>query len=203
MPHAVLVELDWDGSGGSVAFAGELPGCAVFATTPEEAVAAMPVRVSEFVEWLNRHGESLTSFAGGNWYEVERVTAEHGAGGARRAIFSLDELPPSEAEFERYMRWLELAREELAEALDRADVSEASASLLAVAGQDARLAGELGNGATELPADPLDAIYDARDQLTAALAAAGSATPGARGVLRIAISDDLRVADGLHGPAGH
>ena len=45
MPHAIFVETDVDGNGLVAAYAAELPGCAVFASTDTEATAAMPSRV--------------------------------------------------------------------------------------------------------------------------------------------------------------
>ena len=194
MPHAVLVELDCDGAGAAAAFAGELPGCAAFAGTPEDAVAAIPARVGEFVRWLNGHGERLSPFVGGNWYEVERAAATHADGATRRAMFGLDDLPPSDDEFARYVRWLELAREELAEALDRSDESVGASLVAPIARQDVALCADLGSAAPPLGPDPVDALFAARDALSEALAEAGPAAPGARGILRIAIADDLRVA---------
>ena len=48
MPHAIFIETDVDGEGLVGAYAAELPGCAVFARTDDEAASAMPMRVSEF-----------------------------------------------------------------------------------------------------------------------------------------------------------
>ena len=198
MPHAVLLETDWDAAGGVAAYAGELPGCAVFAGTADEAVGAIPGRVAEFIAWLNQHGESLPSFAGGNWYEVERVAAERQEAGVRRARFSLDDLPPSEDEFTRYLRWLELAREELAEALDRADSGAGGAALTAIAEQDRQFVTELGGDpAGQAADDPVDRLFAARDALAERLETAGAGADGVRRVLRLAIADDLRVADWL------
>jgi hypothetical protein len=196
MPHAVFVETDLP-SGGCAAYAAELPGCAAFAQTDDEAVADIPRRVEHFTSWLRGVGERVPSFAGGNWYEVERVSAAVRDGPVRRAIFSLDDLPPSDDEFERYLRWLELARERLAEALDRADLERAAEEVAAIERQDAASAAELGDPAPKLGAHPLDRLFLARDAFAAALEAAGPSAPGARRMLRIAIADDLRAADRL------
>jgi hypothetical protein len=196
MPHAIFVETNADGAGGAAAYAAELPGCAVFAADPDAAAAAMPRRVEQFTAWLRQRGEKMPAFLGDNWYEVERAAAAPGADGLRRASFSLDELPPSEDEFAGWLTWLELAREELAEALDR--VAEPPADLLdAVASQDVALTRELGGDPPRLPDDAVDRLYAARDALTDALLAAGSAGEGVRRVLRLAIADDLRLADRL------
>src|ERR671914_1356706 len=103
MPHAVFVETDLPG-GGCAAYAAELPGCAAFAQTDGEAVADITGRVEHFTSWLRGMGERVPSFAGGNWYEVERAAA----GADARASFSLDELPPSDEELAQWLRWLEL-----------------------------------------------------------------------------------------------
>jgi hypothetical protein len=197
MPHAIFVETDVDGRGLVAAYAAELPGCAVFGATDEEATAAMPMRVSRFTTWLAANGESQAAFVGDNWYEVERAPARDG----RRAAFTLDELPPTDAEFATWMRWLELAREELADALDRGDPSSAAELLDAIERQDVAFVRDLGGGAPELSSDPIDRLYAARDALTDALAAAGPQHDGVRRLLRLSIADDLRAAEALRPPA--
>lgn len=191
MPHAIFVETDVDGRGLVGAYAAELPGCAVFAATDDEASGGMPRRVSRFTAWLRGAGEAQPDFVGDNWYEVERAAAADG----RRAAFTLDELPPSEAEFATWMRWLELAREELAEALDAGDPSSAVEELDAIERQDVAFVRDLGGGAPELSTDPIDRLYAARDALSDALTAAGPFQDGVRRMLRLAIADDLRAAE--------
>jgi len=201
MPHAIFVETDVDGHGLVGAYAAELPGCAVFAATDDEAATAMPMRVSRFTAWLRGNGEPMADFVGDNWYEVERAAAVDADGGRRRATFTLDELPPSDDEFAGWMRWLELAREELADALDAGDPTVAAEQLDAIERQDVVFVRELGGGAPELTADPIDRLYAARDALTDALAAAGPQEDGIRRMLRLAIADDLRATDILRAGA--
>jgi hypothetical protein len=205
MPHAIFIETDVDANGTCAAYAAELPGCAVFADGGDEAAAQMPRRVIAFTAWLRDRGEEAPAFVGDNWYEVERAAAVEGADGRRRAAFSLDELSPSDAEFERWTRWLELAREELADALDASDEVPASAApgVVTIAAQDEALARELGaEGSPSDAADAIDHLYVARDLLTDALIAAGPSADGARRALRLAIADDLRLAEQLRGSAG-
>jgi hypothetical protein len=201
MPHAIFVETDVDGAGLVGAYAAELPGCAVFAATDDEAAGAMPMRVSRFSTWLREHGESVPTFVGDNWYEVERAAAVEADGGRRRAAFTLDELPPSDAEFATWLRWLELAREELADALDAGDPTAAGELLDAIERQDVAFVRELGGQAPEIVADPVDRLYSARDALTDALEAAGPLGDGVRRILRLAIADDLRAAEALRSAA--
>ncbi len=198
MPHAIFIETDVDGQGLVGAYAAELPGCAVFASTDDEAAGGMPMRVSRFTAWLRDQGEPAATFVGDNWYEVERSAA---AADGRRASFTLDELPPSDEEFSTWLRWLELARESLAEALDRGDPAAAADQLDAIERQDVTFVRDLGGGAPELSSDPIDRLYAARDALTDALEAAGPAQDGVRRMLRLAIADDLRAADALRPPA--
>jgi hypothetical protein len=195
MPHAIFIETDVDGRGAVAAYAAELPGCAVFAATDDEAAAAIPRRVNRFTQWLRANGESQVDFVGDNWYEVERAAASDG--GRRRAAFSLDDLPPSELEFATWLRWLELAREELAGALDAGDPSVAADLLDGIERQDVGFVRDLGGGAPELTADPIDRLYAARDALTDALEGAGPSHDGARRILRLTIADDLRAAEAL------
>jgi hypothetical protein len=193
LPHAVFVETNVDDDGTSVAFAGELPGCAAIGPDPATAVLAVPARVSAFIGWLRSHGEQPIEPVG-NWYEVERAAAHRGNGDVRRASFTLDELPPSPAELETWLRWAELAREDLAAALDLRPAAAVTA--LWLADQDVALARDL--GAAALPgagASPLDRLYDARDVLMDALRLGSG--DGARRALRLAIADDLRMAERL------
>ncbi len=192
MPHAIFVETDVDG--GVAAYAAELPGCAVFAVSDDAATTAMPRRVSEFTAWLQAQGEQTARFVGDNWYEVERAAAT----AERRAGFSLDDLPPSDAEFAAWLRWLELAREELADALDRAS-GDPGGAIGTIERQDIAFARELGGQAASLDGDPIDRFYAARDALTEALTAAGPSADGVRRILRLAIADDLRAAATLRG----
>jgi predicted RNase H-like HicB family nuclease len=194
LPHAVFVETGVDEAGRAMAFAGELPGCAAVGDDPASAVAAVPTRVTEFVAWLRARGEPLAEPIG-NWYEVERAAAGESAdGGRRRASFSLDELPPSADEFATWLGWAELAREELAAALDLQPAAAAQMAWLAA--QDAALAAELGTpGPGDQAAADLDRIYAARDALTTALITAGPAGAGVRRALRLAIADDLRAVE--------
>jgi hypothetical protein len=197
MPHAIFIETDVDGHGLVGAYAAELPGCAVFAGTDDEAATAMPMRVSRFTAWLKANGEPAPSFVGDNWYEVERAAASE----ERRASFTLDDLPPSDDEFATWLRWLELAREELAAALDHADPTTAAPMLDAIERQDVTFVRELEHAAPELATDPVDRLYAARDALTDALEAAGPHRDGVRRILRLAIADDLRAAEALRAGA--
>lgn len=200
MPHAIFIETDL-GDGVVAAYAAELPGCAVFAPTADEAAAAMPMRVSRFTAWLRGAGESVPSFVGDNWYEVERAPARPVDGGLHRAAFTLDELPPSGDEFATWLRWLELAREELAAALDGGDISSALGLLDAIERQDVGFVRDLGGQAPELTPDPIDRLYVARDALTEALESAGPYHDGVRRILRLGIADDLRAAEALQRPS--
>ena len=201
MPHAIFVETEVDGRDLVAAYAAELPGCAVFAATDDEATAGMPRRVRQFAQWLRDSGERMADFVGDNWYEVERAAATEADGARRRASFTLDELPPSESEFETWLRWLELAREELAIALDEADAGASSELLDAIARQDAGFVTDLGGTMGEDSTDPIDRLYANRETLTDALEAAGPFHDGVRRILRLAIADDLRAAAALRGDA--
>jgi len=197
MPHAVFVETDVGPDGAAVAYAAELPGCAVVAATPDEAVAGIPRRAGQFAAWLRSMGEPAPTFIGDNWYEVERAAARP----AHRAAFSLDELPPSGAEMEAWLRWLELAREELAAAVDAVGDPPPTA-VSAIAEQDRTFVTELGASPPPPVDDSLDALYQAREALTGALDAAGPGASGVRRILRVAIADDLRLADDLRAAGG-
>lgn len=197
MPHAIFIETGLDAGATVAAYAAELPGCATFAPDADSAAAAMPRRVARFTAWLAAQGEDAPTFVGDNWYEVERGEAGPEAG--ERAAFTLDELPPSEDEWERWQRWMELAREELAAAFDAAPAETASAIAAGIGAQDAAFVVALGAAAPPVVPDPIDACYAARDALTDALREAGPAGDGVRRILRLAIADDLRGAAVLRG----
>jgi hypothetical protein len=197
MPHAIFVETGIDAGSTVAAYAAELPGCAVFAASDVEATNEMPRRVARFVDWLRASGEEAPTFVGDNWYEVERAAAANG----ERAGFSLDDLPPGDEEFSRYLHWLELARELLADRLDAVGETVPAEALERIERQDLALASQLGGKAADLSGDPIDRLYEARDNLTAALEAAGATGDGVRRALRLAIADDLRLADELDGGA--
>ena len=197
MPHAIFIETDVDGAGLVGAYAAELPGCAAFAATDDEAAGAVPMRVSGFTAWLKANGEPAPTFVGDNWYEVERAAARDG----RRAAFTLDDLPPSQDEFATWLRWLELAREELAAALDAGDPAGVAPQLDAIERQDVGFVRELEHAAPEMTDDPIDRLYAARDTLTDALEAAGPYHDGVRRMLRLAIADDLRAAEAIRAGA--
>jgi hypothetical protein len=202
MPHAIFIETNADGVGGVAAYAAEVPGCAVFAATDEDAAGAMPARVQHFLAWLAEHGEPAPPVIGDNWYEVERAAADPTGENLRRAAFTLDELSPSDEEFERWLVWLELAREELAAALDGTADPPPDGALQAIADQDIAFARELGAEVRErwpAAADPTDRLYAARDALTDALVAAGPAADASRRILRLTIADDLHLARRLSG----
>jgi hypothetical protein len=195
MPHAIFIETGLDDAGTVAAYAAELPGCAVFAASDVEASNGMPRRVARFVDWLRAGGEEAPTFVGDNWYEVERAAATNG----KRASFSLDDLPPSVDEFDRYLHWLELARELLADRIDAAGAEASSDALDRIVRQDVALATQLGAAPSEPAGGPIDRLYRARDALTAALEAAGAMGDGVRRAVRLAIADDLRLADDLGG----
>ena len=198
MPHAIFVETGIDDGATVAAYAAELPGCAVFAASDVEATNEMPRRVARFVDWLRAAGEAAPTFVGDNWYEVERSAAADG----KRAGFSLDDLPPGDDEFERYLHWLELAREHLADSLDAAGDAAPGDALERIERQDLALAAQLGAAPAELSGSPVDRLYHARDALTAALESAGAMGDGVRRAIRLAIADDLRLADELRGAEG-
>ena len=199
LPHAVFIETGLDGGATVAAYAAELPGCAVFAPTDGAASQAMPARVNAFLGWLRSNGETSREIVGDNWYEVERAAAGAGPGG--RATFSLDELSPSDEEWDRWRGWLDLAREELAEAIDRSGLPAATGDpgFVAVIAQDEALVAELGAEVTDLPSDPVDRFYAARDALLGALEKRGPSGSGVRRALRLGIADDLRLAERLRG----
>jgi hypothetical protein len=97
MPHAIFIETDVDGDGLVGAYAAELPGCAVFAATDDEAAGAMPRRVSAFTGWLREAGETAPSVVGDNWYEVDALDA----GDPTSAIDLLDQIERQDVTFVR------------------------------------------------------------------------------------------------------
>ena len=159
----------------------------------------MPMRVTRFTAWLRDNGEPAPSFVGDNWYEVERAAAGRRA---QRAAFTLDDLPPSDDEFATWLRWLELAREELADPRWTTPIRPRRlSSSTPSSARTSAFVRDLGRAAPELTADPIDRLYASREALTDALEAAGPYHDGVRRMLRLAIADDLRAAEALRRPA--
>ena len=96
MPHAIFIETDVDGNGLVGAYAAELPGCAVFAATDDEAAAAMPRRVSRFTGWL-QGGRRVA----GRLRRRQLVRGRAGSGGRGRRGPPASRLHPGRAAADR------------------------------------------------------------------------------------------------------
>ena len=88
--------------------------------------------------------------------------------------------------------------------IDRAGVELLSGdpAMNAITEQDEALARVLGGQSIAPASDPIDRLYAARDALLAALESGGPSADGARRALRLAIADDLRLAERLRGAQG-
>ena len=199
MPHAIFIETDVDGHGLVGAYAAELPGCAVFAATDDEAAGAMPRRVSRFTAWLRSNGEAQAEL---RRRQLVRGRAGRGADGGHRRAHSRStscrratpSSPPGCAGWSwRARSWPRRSTP--------ATRPRPRTLLDAIERQDVVFVRDLGGGAPELSTDPIDRLYAARDALTDALEAAGPTHDGVRRMLRLAIADDLRAAEALRPPA--
>lgn len=111
--YSVYLEI---GSGGTcMAHVVDLPGCVVRALTREEALCLLPAAISDYHDWLRRHGEVAPS--DGETVEFDVVGESTGCGpfdpGDAAALFPPDREPISLEEMERYCRLMGYNRVDL------------------------------------------------------------------------------------------
>jgi len=111
--YHLLCEVGPDGS--AQVFVQELPGCYSRAPTLDEAIAKVPRKIREFLDWLRRHGEPIDEAK----YEVEVELSERIDGdwpvnlGDSQALFRADLRPLDKEEVERCIRYIRHAREDV------------------------------------------------------------------------------------------
>jgi uncharacterized damage-inducible protein DinB/predicted RNase H-like HicB family nuclease len=170
----------------------DLLGCAWFAPTTEEAVAAAPDEISAYVRYLKRHGEKIDLKALIETRVAEHITEGDFLGhGSPQAVYAPDRKPVTPSELATYLRRLEWSRTDLlalvkgasAKALDAKPAKGRSLHdiLLHVLGSDSGyLANALGavkavnapiNAAGRGELDVRIALQEARDAATARLRA--------------------------------
>ena len=194
LPHAVFVETDLDGDGDGSRVRRGAARLRGGGDRPGRRGGEVPARVTAFVGVASRP----RGVAGRAGRQLVRGGARRGGPSAKmscgRATFSLDELPPSPVEMATWLHWADLAREDLAEALDARPRDGGRCGM--ARDQDLALARDL--GARRRPSadglSSLDRLYVARDALIDALVAAGP-DGATRRVLRLAIADDLRMTE--------
>ena len=178
MPHAIFVETDVDGPGTSPPTPPSFPAVPSSATvTRRPRPRCPPRRVLRRLAARARREPRRPSI-GDNWYEVERAAAQHGENGVRRAAFSLDELPPSDAEFAHGCAGWSWRAKTLADALDAAGSRTRWRGRRPGRGRAGR-----GHGGRDRRRPPMRRprttrwmrLYAARDLLTDALEQAGPA----------------------------
>ena len=144
----------------------DLPGCFLWRTSRDAAVAAASDAERSFIGWLGRHGEP-TPRALGPLAVIEEVPALDQAGYEVNATFDWDREEIDASEVDRSLRWLGYVRDDLLGALqalpDRYDATRETGSvrvgsiepiLLHLAGAEVWLAGRLDPSARY--AGPLD-----------------------------------------------
>jgi len=113
MKYHLLCEVGPDGS--TQIFVKELPGCYSRSPTFEGAVAKMPTKIREFLDWLRKNGERIEDAC----YEIETEVSEIVKGnwpvnlGDSQALFNADLKPLSRDEVERCIRYMNYATMDL------------------------------------------------------------------------------------------
>jgi uncharacterized damage-inducible protein DinB/predicted RNase H-like HicB family nuclease len=111
--YPVYLEIARDGL--TMAHVHDLPGCAVRASTPDEALRRAPEAVREYCTWLRRHGEPLPSEE--ELIDVEVAGESTGFGpfdpGDAAALFPPDREPITPEEMECLFRLMAYARSNL------------------------------------------------------------------------------------------
>ncbi len=170
----------------------DLLGCAWFAPTTDEAVAAAPEEISAYLRYLKRHGEKVDPKAPIATRVAEHITEGDFLGhGSPQAVYTPDRKPVTPSELATYLRRLEWSRADLlalianvsAKALDAKPAKGRSLRdiLLHVLGSDSGyLANALGavkavnapiNAAGRGELDVRIALQEARDAATGRLRA--------------------------------
>ena len=204
MPHAIFMEPDVDGPGTYAAYAAEFPGCAVFGDSDEVAAAAMPARVAAFGAWLRERGQTAPTVIGDNWYEVDgRPPSTASTACDARPSAWMSCRPPTPSSRSGCAGWSWRAKTLPTRWMRPAPSHPMSRPTPGLwPAHDLAMAGRLATRRRAGCGRPVDALYAARDLLTDALEQAGPARDGVRRVLRLAIADDLRLADRLRGGGG-
>ncbi len=112
MKYHLLCETGPDGS--TQIFVRELPGCYSRAPTFDDAVAKAPLKIREFLEWLQKHGERVTEDARSIETEVAEVVKGNWPVnmGDSQALFEADLTPLHREEVDRCVRFMKYARED-------------------------------------------------------------------------------------------
>lgn len=91
-----------------------LLGCAHFAPTTDEAVAASPDEIRAYLRYLKRHGEKVDPTAPIATRVAEHITKGDFLGhGSPQAVYAPDRKPVAAAELATYLRRLEWSRTDL------------------------------------------------------------------------------------------
>jgi uncharacterized damage-inducible protein DinB len=92
----------------------DLLGCAWFAPTTDEAVAAAPDEISAYLRYLKRHGEKVDPNARVATRVAEHITEGDFLGhGSPQAVYTPDRKPVTPAELSTFLRRLEWSRADL------------------------------------------------------------------------------------------
>lgn len=180
----------------------DLLGCAWFAPTTGEALAAAPDEISAYLRYLKRHGEKVDAKPPIATRVAEHITEGDFLGhGSPQAVYAPDRKPVSPAELATYLRRLEWSRADLLDLVKGASAKTLDAKppkgrslrdiLLHVLGADAGyLANSLGavkavnapiNAAVRGELDVRIALHEARG---AAIERLRTLTPAERAFVR-------------------
>jgi predicted RNase H-like HicB family nuclease/uncharacterized damage-inducible protein DinB len=116
VPYSVTLEHGSDGS--YLAWVEELPGCFVRSTSREEAIAKVPEAITDFHDWLRRHGETVDE-AETTAVVVAEVDSAVETDEDTEVLLDADRRPLTTHDWERVARWLSYSRRDVLEALVR------------------------------------------------------------------------------------
>lgn len=111
-PIRVALEIGYDG-GRVAAWMVDLPGCFVWASDRDVALARVPSAVGAFAAWLERHGEPIHVPGTDRVAVVEEMAASIVEGHERNATFAFDRRPVAADELAATRRRLAFARADL------------------------------------------------------------------------------------------
>jgi predicted RNase H-like HicB family nuclease len=113
--YDVYLEVSEDGD--SMAHVLQLPGCAASGMSLDEAMANVVAAISDYYDWLGRHGDPVSD--GTSAITIELAEVSRGLGpfqrGDKAALFGPDREPLSREELETCLRYAGYSRAELLE----------------------------------------------------------------------------------------
>ena len=111
MRFVVYVEVEEDGT--AMAHVPALPGCISTGQDEDMALARIPQAITEYYNWLKRHGERIPDQIDPIELEVAGTSNDTGHPGDAMSLFPSDRVPMTEQEVATMFRLMNYSRQDL------------------------------------------------------------------------------------------